>query len=185
MAEHIKEPCAAIFTGQRGCGKTHLVLDLIEKETFWLYYHICSTLQENSKYHVKEGIKNDDKVWLVEPKENLYQWIQKLSELLRFLDVLFVIDDIIANKDLDRRRQPLWELSISSKHRSHYLWLLTQSYLGIPKKLREQTKAIFIWYQKDRSQDMLTENEIIVVRDFYNQKKICILIYTKWISWWV
>ena len=52
-------------------------------------------------------MKNDDKVWLVEPKGNLYQWIRKLSELLRFLEVLFIIDDIIANENLEKRRQPL------------------------------------------------------------------------------
>ena len=60
----------------------------------------------------KEWLKTDDNAWLVDPKDNLYQWIQKLSELLRFLEVLFIIDDIIANKDLDTRRQPLLELSI-------------------------------------------------------------------------
>ena len=52
-------------------------------------------------------MKNDDKVWLVEPKDNLYQWIRKFSELLRFLEVLFIIDDIIANENLEKRRQPL------------------------------------------------------------------------------
>ena len=68
---------------------------------------------------------------------SLYQWIQRLSELLQFLEVLFIIDDIVANKDLDKRRQPLLELSISGRHRGHYLWLLTQSCKGVPKKLRE------------------------------------------------
>ena len=53
------------------------------------------------------------------------------------------IVDIIANKDLDKRRQPLLELSISGRHRRHYLWLLTHSYKGIPKKLREQS-TVFI-----------------------------------------
>ena len=32
MTDYIKEPHRAIFTGQTKCGKTHLVLDLIEKE---------------------------------------------------------------------------------------------------------------------------------------------------------
>ena len=32
MTGYIKEPHSAIFTGQTKCGKTHLVLDLIEKE---------------------------------------------------------------------------------------------------------------------------------------------------------
>ena len=102
-----------------------------------------------------------------------------MSELLRFLKVLFIIDDIIANKDLDKRRQPLWELSISRRHRDHYLWLLTQSYEGIPKKLREQAKAIFVWYPKARidlkmihnENDVLTDNELVVAKEFLKQKK--------------
>ena len=141
MTGYIKEPHTDIFTGQRGCGKTIFVLELIEKEynkhsDFIVI--ICPTLREN----LKKWIKTDDKVWLVDPKDNLYQWIQKLSQLLRYLEVLFITDDIMANKDLDKVRYPLLELSISGRHRGHYLWLLTQSYKGIPKKLREQVKAI-------------------------------------------
>ena len=129
---------------------------MIEKEYnkhFDFIIIICPTLQENSTYHAKECIKNDDKVSFIEPKDNLYQWVQKLSELLRFLEVLFIIDDIIANKDLDKRRQPLLELSISGWHQDHYSWLLTQSYKGISKKLREQAKAILFLVSKgkDRS----------------------------------
>ena len=114
-----------------GCGKTHLALELIEKEYnnhFDYIVIICTTIRENDTYHAKEWIKNDDKAWLIDPKDNIYQWIKKLSELLRFLEVLFIIDDIIANERLDKRRQPLLELSISSRHRGNYLWLLTQSH---------------------------------------------------------
>ena len=32
MTDYIKEPHATIFTGRTKCRKTHLVLDLIEKE---------------------------------------------------------------------------------------------------------------------------------------------------------
>ena len=39
-------------------------------------------LRENETCHAKEWIKNDDNVWLVDPKDNRYQWIKKLSELL-------------------------------------------------------------------------------------------------------
>ena len=140
---------------------------------------ICPTLRENSTYHAKEWIKNDDKVWLVDPKNNLYQWIKKLSELLRFLEVLFIIDDIICNESLDKIGQSLLELSISGRHRGHYLWLITQSYTVIPKNLRRQAKAIFIWYPKERGDlraiheenDVLTDNELIVAREFLKSKK--------------
>ena len=75
---------------------------------------------------------------------------KKLSELLHFLEVLFIIDDIIANESLGKRRQPLLELSISGRHQGHYLWLITQSYTAIPKNLRRQAKVIFVWYPKER-----------------------------------
>ena len=57
MIDYIKEPYTTIFTGPTGCGKTHLVLDLIEKEYkkhFDYIIIICSTLRENSTYHAKE-----------------------------------------------------------------------------------------------------------------------------------
>ena len=91
---YIKEPHTAIFTGQIGCGKTHLVLDLIEKEYkkhFDYIAIICPTLWINKTYHVRGWIKNDDKVWLIEPKDRLYQWIGKLSQLLSRFETLFII----------------------------------------------------------------------------------------------
>ena len=124
-------------------------------------------------------IKNNDKVWFIEPKDNLYQWIGKLSQLLTRFKTLFIIDDIIANKNLDKRRQPLLELSISGRHWGHYLWLLTQSYLAIPKNMRKQAKAIFIWYLKERAihdeNDVLTDDELVVTRDFFKKSKYACL----------
>ena len=124
MIEYNKKPHTSNFIGQTGCGKTHLVLELIEKEynkPFDYIVIICPRPWENDTYHVTKWIKNDDKVWLVEPKGSLYQWIQKLSELLRSFEVLFIIDDIIANESLDKRKQSLFELSISGRHPGHYL----------------------------------------------------------------
>ena len=77
-------------------------------------------------------------------------------------------------ESLDKRRQPLLELSISFRHRGHYLWLLTQSYSAIPKNLRRQAKAIFVWYPKERGDlkmihdenDVLTDGELAIARNF-------------------
>ena len=187
MTGYIKKLHIAIFIGQTECGKTHLVLDLIENQYnnhFDYIVIICPTLQENDSYHAKEWIKNDDKVWLVDPKDNFYHWIRKLSGLLRFLEELFIIDDI-ANESLDKRRQPLLELSISGRHRGHYLRLLTQSYTAIPKNLKRQAKAIFVRYPKEKA-DLktihneiyeLTNDELVVVRGILRKsKRACLYI---------
>ena len=162
-----------MFIGQMKCGKTHLVLELIEKQynnRFDYIIIIFPTLRENLTYHTKEWIKNDN-VWLVEPtKDNLYQWIKKLSELLWFLEVLYIIG-IIANESLDKRRQPILELSVSRRHCGHCLRLITQSYTAILKNLR-QAKDIFVWCPKERGglkaiheeNDVLTDDELVVAR---------------------
>ena len=125
MTGYIKEPHTTILIGQTDCGKTHLVSDFIEKEynkNFDYIIIICPTLRWNKTCRSKDWIKNDDKVWLIEPKNSLYQWIENLSQLLAHSETLFIIDDI------DKRRQSLLELAISGRHRGHYLLLLTQSY---------------------------------------------------------
>ena len=176
MTGYIKKPHTSTFIGQTGCGKIHLVLELIEKEynkNFDYIVVICPTLWENNKtYHAKEWIKNDHKVWLVDPKDNLYQWIKKLSELLRFLKVLFIISDI------------------SGRHQSHYLWLLTLSYSAISKNLRRQAKAVFVSYPKERADlkvihcenDVLTDDELVVVRVLLRKSKhICLSIQNEYL----
>ena len=109
MTDYIKKPHTTIFTGPRCCGNTHLVLDLIEKEYnkhFDYIIIICPTLWWNKIYHSKDWIKNDDKVWLIEPKDKWYKWIENLSQLLICFETLFIIDDIIADEGLNKRRQP-------------------------------------------------------------------------------
>ena len=84
-----------------------------------------------------------------------------------------MIDNIIADNSLDKRRQALLELEISGRHRGHYLWLLTQSYTAIPKNLRRQAKVIFAWYPKERGDrkmmhdenDVLTDDELVLARN--------------------
>ena len=153
MTPYIKDPHTTIFTGPTGCGKSDLVLDLIEKEYskhFDYIISICPTLRWKKTYN---------KVWLIDPKyiirrtlrcnkivlekvNGLYYWIEKLSQWLACSETLFIIDDIIADEGLDKRGQSLLELAISGKHRDHYLWLLTQSYSAIPKNLRRQAKDV-------------------------------------------
>ena len=84
-------------------------------------------------------------MWLTEPKDKLYQWVEKLQQLIACLETLFIIDDIIADEGLDKRRQYQLELTISGIHRNHYLWILTQSHSAIPKNIRRLAKAITAW----------------------------------------
>ena len=47
--------------------------------------------------------------------------IQTLGEILCGYKTLFMVDDIIADKNLDKKRQPLLKLAISGRHRDHFV----------------------------------------------------------------
>ena len=121
------------------------------------------TLAHNETYKSRGWVWNDPDVIPIEKGNNLYYLIEKISNLLAGSKTLFLIDNIIADETLDKRHQPLLELAISGRHRGHSLWLLTQSYTAVPNNIRRQTKMLYIWYPKNRTDFNVIheENDVI------------------------
>ena len=79
----------------------------VNKYALWLEYRnhsdfiviICPTL--------RSWVWNDPDVIPIEPGNNLYYLIEKISNLLTGDKTLILIDDIIADETLDKCRQPL------------------------------------------------------------------------------
>ena len=123
----MSEPYTALFIASTGVGKTHLALDLLEKEYKGHFDFIiinCTTLRYNVTYRSQKGFWTDPDVIPTELGNHLYDCIEKLGSLLAGYKILFLIDDIIADETFDKRRQPLLDLVISGRHKSHSLWLL-------------------------------------------------------------
>ena len=124
----MKEPHTALLVAPTGVGKTHLALDLLESEYknhFDLIIIIGPMLKHNETYRSQKWFWTDSEVISIEPGSNLYYWIEKIGNLLAGSKTLYLIDDIIADETLDKRRQPLLDLAISGRHRGHSLWLVT------------------------------------------------------------
>ena len=133
---------------------------------------IFLTLEHNETYKSRGWVWNDPDVIPIEPGNCLFDWIEKISNLLAGSVTLFLIDDIIADEALNKRRQPLLELVISGRHRGHSLWLLTQSYTAVPNNIRRQAKMLYIWYPKNRT-DLNTiheENDVLEMEELARVK---------------
>ena len=142
----MKESHTALFVAPTGVGKTQLALSLLQNEYrnhFDFIVIICPTLAHNETYKSRGWVWNDPDVIPIEPGNNLYYLIEKISNLLTGTATLFLIDDIIADKALDKRHQPLLELAISVCHRQHSLWLLTQPYTAIPNIISGDKQKCF------------------------------------------
>ena len=128
-------------------------LDLLEteyKESFDFIIIICLTLRYNKIYQLRNWIWTDPYIILIEPSNQLYYWIEKIGNLLAGSKTLFLIDDISANENLNKRRQPLLELAISGGHKGHSLWLLMQSYTAVPKISGDKQRCFMFGTVKTR-----------------------------------
>ena len=112
---------------------------------------ICPTLANNGTYKSRGWVWVDPEVIPIEPGNQLYYLIEKISKLLAGSKTLFLIDDIIANESLDKHCQPLLELAISGRNRGHSLWLLTQSYTAVPNNIGRQAKMLDVCYPRNRT----------------------------------
>ena len=83
-----------------------------------------------------------------------------------------MIDDIIADKALNKHCQPMLGLTMSGRHRGHSLWLLTQSYTAIPNDIRTQAKMLYVWCPKNRTDLNIIheENDIIEMEELARVK---------------
>ena len=158
----MKEPHTALFVAPTGVGKTHLALSLLKTEYrnhFDFIVIICPTLRCNSTYKNRSWVWNDPDVIPIEPGNQLYYLIEKISNLLAGDKTLSLIDDIIADETLDKRHQPLLELVISGRHRGHSLWLLTQSYTAVPNNIRRQAKMLCLVSKKQNGPEYYSRRE--------------------------
>ena len=69
-------------------------------------------LEHNETYNSRGWVWNDPDVIPIEPDNNLYYLIEKISKLLTRSKTQSLIDDIIVDEALDKRHQPLLGLAI-------------------------------------------------------------------------
>ena len=119
-------------------------------------------LKHNKTYRSRKWVWTDPEVILIEPGNSLYGWIEKIGVIVWL--ALFLIDDIIADETLNKKREPLHDLAISGRHRKHSLWLLTQSYTAFPKNITRQAKMLYVWYPKNQTDLNIIHEENDVIK---------------------
>ena len=165
--EFPKFPHSAMFVGATACGKTEYLLKLLEtkyKNHFEFIVFLCPTILYNETYFSRKWILDDENILIAYDLEGkVNQWIKLCTNALKGHQTLFVIDDCLAEGEINKKRDALSKLAFSGRHRNHSLRVLTQKYNSVSKDVREQLKWLCLFFTKDRDsfEDCLRENDVV------------------------
>ena len=160
-----------LISGITNCGKTHFVLDLIEKEylhKFDFIIIICPTYMENKTY-CRKFIYCDNDVIPLSVEENLNHILRVIIEKYKDTNeqTLIVIDDCANLHDAKLKATALTELAFHGRHKNLSTWVITQKYNAIVKDFRANIGMLVMFYDKDREsrEDAFKENDIGISAD--------------------
>ena len=71
---------------------------------------------------------------------------------------------MIGDESLNKYRSELLTLTATGRHDGHSVWVLTQVYNAVPKNIRRQSKMLFTWYPKDRSDLKIIDEETNIIK---------------------
>ena len=97
--------------------------------------------------------------------------LKNIQSFFSGLNTLFIVDDVISDEAVDKRRSALLKMATSGRHDKHSLWILTQVYNGVPKTIRRQAKMLFTFYPKDRSDLKIIDEESNIIDDWKDVKE--------------
>ena len=134
----IRTAYSAIISEQTGCGKTVVILDLLEGPYRRFFRHIvvlCPTIWHNKPYQQCPWIWTDPEVYVLEPVERIHGYLRAFYQAFMGEPSLYIIDDCSATKALTRKKDMLSELAFSSRHVYQTVWVLTQKYNAVLKDI--------------------------------------------------
>ena len=175
-----KFPHSAMFVGCTNVGKAEYLLGILEtkhKNHFEFIVILCPTILDNKTYLSRKWILDDKNVFIVCDMEGkLNEWIRLFKDTLKCRQTLFIIDDCLAEGEINKKRDALSELAFSGRHRNHSLWVLTQKYNSISKDVREQIKWLCLFFTKyrDSFEDCLRENDVVLDKNERDRWKKCL-----------
>ena len=166
----LQTPFNMLVCGRTGCGKTYLVLDLLEtqfKHTFDNIFIFCPTIDFNKTYQDR-NIKKNKKIYIAPPKLVQSDLDAALEEAIGQFSspteqTLFLIDDCANLKKSKTKNSMLCQQAFSGRHHNISTWVLTQKYNAIVKDFRDNIKHLILHYEKDEDslKAALKENRVV------------------------
>jgi len=143
-----KAPFTALIVGPTNSGKLRFVVDQLYGPFRFKFNYIvliCPTFMHNKTYHRLN--ENDPRMdVIVREQHDVEKWLKFVRWLFVGTNMLIILDDCAASKDMKGRTGELVNLAFSAGHMGISVWALTQKMTGITASFRENVAVIVLFY---------------------------------------
>jgi hypothetical protein len=158
MAESFKTPFNMLIVGMTGSGKTHYLLDSLERDYsghFDLIFLICPTYAHNRTYLQWKFKDDPDFLPIHCDQDDVELWLKEIVSIAGGMNSLIIVDDAASSQSVKNRTSELVRLAFSARHYGLSTIVITQQLTSICKPYRENVARLVCFFNPNRS-DMLT-----------------------------
>ena len=138
-----------IIVGMTACGKTHYLLNMLEKEYKNHYDYIfivCPTLEDNKTYQQWKYLTDPDVYELPVTHDNVENILREITHFAKNTNSLVILDDCASSKDVKNRTSELVKLGFSGRHIGISTIVITQQLTSIAKPYRMNISKLVTFY---------------------------------------
>lgn len=174
MSIFIEPPFNMLISGITNCGKSHYVLDLIEKyykNKFDYIVIYCPTFLVNKTYNRNFLCNENNKhIIIMDINNDLDELLEKNMIFFSGYNVLFLIDDCANLHDSKMKESAICKLAFHGRHHNISTWIITQKYNAIVKDFRDNIRMLILFFDKDKDSldSALKQNNIIPKEEINN-----------------
>ncbi len=164
-------PFNMLISGITNCGKTHYILDLLEKyylDKFDYVVIYCPTFLVNKTYD-RKFIYNNKNIIIID-NDTLDELLERNMTFFSGNNTLFIIDDCANLHDSKMKESAICKLAFHGRHHDISTWIITQKYNAIVKDFRDNIRMLVLFFNKDKDSldAALKQNNIIPKKEYDN-----------------
>ena len=174
LTKKLDTPFHMIIAGMTACGKTHYLLEMLEKNFkgyFDFIYIVCPTLRENETYKNWKFLSDPDVFAVPCEHDDVEDFLTMIVGHAKGIKSLIILDDCAFTQTVKNRTGELVKLVLHGRQIGISTIVITQQLTFIAKAYRDNvSKIVFFYCPRKNDRKNIFENYLHVDKE--EEKKI-------------